>query len=65
MCFQLNGMKQTLENKQDVLPDLKKRVQELEHQFREVAKLRDLETQVSQPPIPPTRAQGQGSPGQP
>lgn len=42
----LNGMKQTLENKQDVLPDLKKRVQELEHQFREVAKLRDLESQV-------------------
>jgi chromosome segregation ATPase len=44
--FQLNGMKQTLENKKDVLPDLKKRVQELEHLYREAEKLRDLESQV-------------------
>lgn len=38
--------KQTLERKKSVMTDLQKRVKELEHQYKEVAKLRDLENQV-------------------
>ncbi len=42
----LKDMVSTLKKKKAILPDMEKRVKDLEQQYRELSKLRDLEGQV-------------------